>query len=147
MLQMPPQMPLGQVLVPPSPRLGGAAPGHRPNVPSGWTPGSGPPMGQRVLPQLPAHMPPNLPNCPRAPPLIQTTLPMKPVLTAPTPGLTNPQGSLGGANGAPGDGATPQVRARANPAGKYFLVVDSIERFKGCVWSFVALPSAISFCR
>ncbi|XP_023181708.1 histone-lysine N-methyltransferase 2C-like isoform X7 [Xiphophorus maculatus] len=135
MLQMPPQMPLGQVLVPPTPRLGGAAPGHRPNVPSGWTPGSGPPMGQRVLPQLPAHMPPNLPNCPRAPPLIQTTLPMKPVLTAPTPGLTNPQGSLGGslggANGAPGDGATPQVKFDDNnPFSEGFLERERRERLR-----------------
>ncbi|XP_014874682.1 histone-lysine N-methyltransferase 2C isoform X3 [Poecilia latipinna] len=131
MLQMPPQMPLGQVLVPPKPRLGGAAPIHCPNVPSGWTPGSGPPMGQRMLPQLPAHMPPNLPNCPQAPPLIQTTLPMKPVLTAPTPDLTTPQGSLGGANGAPGDGATPQVKFDDNnPFSEGFLERERRERLR-----------------
>ncbi|XP_043959917.1 histone-lysine N-methyltransferase 2C isoform X2 [Gambusia affinis] len=131
MLQMPPQMPLGQVLVPLKPRLGGAAPGHHPNIPSGWTPGSGPPMGQRMLPQLPAHMPPNLPNCPRAPPLIQTTLPMKPVLTTPTPGLTTPQGSLGGANGASGDGTTPQVKFDDNnPFSEGFLERERRERLR-----------------
>uniref|UniRef100_A0A087X9K9 Histone-lysine N-methyltransferase 2C n=1 Tax=Poecilia formosa TaxID=48698 RepID=A0A087X9K9_POEFO len=118
MLQMPPQMPLGQVLVPPKPRLGGAAPIHCPNVPSGWTPGSGPPMGQRMLPQLPAH-------------IIQTTLPMKPVLTAPTPDLTTPQGSLGGANGPPGDGATPQVKFDDNnPFSEGFLERERRERLR-----------------
>ncbi|KAM4718655.1 histone-lysine N-methyltransferase 2C-like isoform 3-T3 [Anableps anableps] len=131
MLQMPP---LGQPMVPPKSHPGGPAPVHRPNIPPGWTPGSGPsgPMGQRMLPHLPPHMPTALPNNPQGPPLIQATPSMRPVLSAPTAGFTaGPQGPLGGANGASVDGPKPQVKFDDNnPFSEGFLERERRERLR-----------------
>lgn len=117
MLQMPPQSPLGQPMVPPKPQSGGPTPVLPTNVPPEWTQGSGPPgpRGQRMLPHVPPHMPPTVPNNPQGPPHVQMPSSMRPVLTGPAARFTvSTQGPLGAGNVSSGDGATPkpQVLAR-----------------------------------
>lgn len=114
LLQIPPQNPLTQPMVPLQPHPNGPTPVRAPSVPVGWSPSpSAPgPMGQRIPAHLPPQIPPTLPNNSPSPQHTQNPPSMVPGLTAPTPGFTtDPRGPSGGPNRAKGDGAAlaPQV--------------------------------------
>lgn len=136
MLQMPPQSPLGQPMVPPKPQPGVPTPVLPTNIPPGWTPGSAPPgpRGQRMLPHLPPHMPPTVPNNPQGPPHVQMPSSMRPVLTAPVARFSvGTQGPLGAGNGSSGDGATPKPQVKFddnNPFSEGFLERERRERLR-----------------
>nr|XP_029131590.1 LOW QUALITY PROTEIN: histone-lysine N-methyltransferase 2C-like [Labrus bergylta] len=124
-----PQTLLPQPMVSIQPQPGGPTPTRLPNVPPGWTPGSGASgvMAQRMPPHLPRQMPPNLPITPQAPTHTPTP-PMVPGLRAPTAGFTaGPQGPPGAA----GDGASRQVKFDDNnPFSEGFQERERRERLR-----------------
>lgn len=113
LLQMSTQSPLTQAMVPLQAQQNGPTPVRAPNVPVGWTMGSGTPgpVGQRIPSHLPPRIPTTLPNNSQGLQHIKNPPSMVPGFTAGPRGPTG--GPSEGPSGATGDGATltPQVTA------------------------------------